>query len=99
MTSWVSTWPLQAFANTWCELHHAQESQHAAAESIINSCNAIESRLLQISKELEELCSGGGNHPDVPLELMEAILAEDNALDAAQLYEQEYIDRTVKRIH
>ena len=69
------------------------------AESIINSHNAIESRLLQISKELEELCSSGGNHPDVPLELMEAILAEDNALDAAQLYEQEYIDRTVRRMH
>ena len=69
------------------------------AESIINSHNMIKSCLLQISKELEELCSGVGNHPDVPPELMEAILAEDNALDAAQLYEQEYIDRTVRRMH
>ena len=99
MASWVSTWPLQALADAWCELHHAQELQRAVAESIINSRNVIKSHLLQISKELEELCSGGGNHPDVPLELMEAILAENNSLDVAQLYEQEYIDRTVRRMH
>ena len=87
MASWVSTWPLQALADAQRKLHHVQELQCAVVESIINSHNVIESRLLQISKELEELCSGAGNHPDMPLELMEAILAEDNALDVAQLYE------------